>query len=47
MIGEKRNQGTHVRCKCLWDTTKDKFVTNKFTNDNLFCITSVYFIYKN
>lgn len=41
-VGEKRNQGAHVRCKCLWNEDKDKFVTETFTNEYLFCVTSVY-----
>lgn len=45
VMGEQRGSGVKVGAKCLWDTDTDKFVSDVFITDTMFCVVTVFLIY--
>jgi len=46
VIGCRRNQGMHIKSKCLWDNELDVYASSTYLTDSIFCVTSAYGVYK-
>ncbi|KAI8805817.1 Tctex-1 [Cladochytrium replicatum] len=45
LIGEMRGEGVHMGCRCFWDSDTDNMAKEKFENESLFCVATVFGVY--
>eukprot|EP00761_Pharyngomonas_kirbyi_P012022 gb/GECH01012049.1/.p1 GENE.gb/GECH01012049.1/~~gb/GECH01012049.1/.p1 ORF type:complete len:128 (+),score=19.25 gb/GECH01012049.1/:1-384(+) len=45
VIGEQRGAGIKFGMRCFWDKDTDGYVTETFTNNDMFCVATVFGLY--
>lgn len=46
VMGEKRDQGVHMGCRCLWEEENDNYTSVTFSNDHIFCVITAFLVYQ-
>ncbi|XP_043468440.1 dynein light chain Tctex-type protein 2B-like [Leptopilina heterotoma] len=45
VMGEQRGAGVKMGARCFWDAEADSYAFDKFVNDSLFCVATVYAVH--